>query len=174
LAFDRERIRKIVHEIGERLEGDWLLIGGALVALWLESERTTEDLDVVWIRGAEEDPRLALFGLAERLGLPVEALNTAADFFVQRVPGWRQEIEVLHRGSAGTIYRPTATLFLLLKVGRLSEQDLSDCLDLLRKVEAEGAALDTARVLAALDGLADTDDEQLRARRARLRSRLSP
>ena len=51
LAFDRERIRKIVHEIGERLEGDWLLVGRALVALWLESERTTEDLDVVWIRG---------------------------------------------------------------------------------------------------------------------------
>jgi len=91
LAFDREQIRKIVHEIGERLEGDWLLIGGALVALWLESERTTEDLDAVSIRGG--------------------------------------------RG---------------------------------------GSALDTARVLAALDGLADTDDEQLRARRARLRSRLSP
>ncbi len=74
----------------------------------------------------------------------------------------------------GTIYRPTATLFLLLKLRRLSEQDLSDCLDLLRKVAAESAPLDTARVLAALDGLAETADEQLRARRARLRSRLSP
>jgi len=115
--MDGERIRAIVHEIGERLEGDWLLIGGGLVALWIEPGRTTEDLDIVGMAGCD-DPRLALLQLADDLGLPVETLNSAADFFVQRIDGWEREVELLQRGSVGRIFRPSATLFLLLKVGR--------------------------------------------------------
>jgi len=168
--LDRDRIQQVVHEIGERLEGDWLLIGGALVALWLEPGRTTEDLDVMGIRGSAEDPRHALLGLADELGLPIEALNSAADFFVQRIPGWEQEIEVLHAGSVGTIYRPSTTLFLLLKLRRLSDQDLSDCVHLVSKAESEGIPINVARVRAALDELAETDDAYLRARRERLRA----
>lgn len=171
--MDGERIRAIVHEIGERLEGDWLLVGGGLVALWIEPGRMTEDLDIVGIAGCA-DPRLALLQFADDLGLPIETLNSAADFFVQRIDGWEREVELLHRGSVGRIFRPSATLFLLLKVGRLSAQDLSDCEALLQKVESEGLALDRARLLAALDGLAATDDADLSDRRARLRARLVP
>jgi hypothetical protein len=173
LELDRERIQRIVHEIGEKLEGDWLLVGGALVALWLEPGRTTEDVDLVGIRHDEGDARLALLGLADDLGLPVEALNSAADYFVQRIPNWEEKIELLHGGSMGRIFRPSPTLFLLLKVRRLSEQDLSDCLHLLQEVENEKMPLDTGRVLAALDELEDTGDDALRQRRLQLRSALS-
>jgi len=170
--MDGERIRAIVHEIGERLEGDWLLLGGALVALWIESRRTTEDIDVMGFAGCE-DPRLALLQLADDLGLPIETLNSAADFFVQRIDGWESEIELLHRGSAGRIFRPSATLFLLLKLTRLSAQDLSDCLLLIEKAESEDLPLDRNRVLAALDGLEESEDAELAARRAQLRARLT-
>ena len=169
--MDAERIRAIVHEIGERLEGDWLLIGGGLVALWIEPGRMTEDLDIVGMTGCE-DPRFALLQLAEDLGLPVETLNSAADFFVRRIDGWEREVELLHSGSVGRVFRPSATLFLLLKLGRLSAQDLSDCVALLQKVGAESLPLDRARVLAALDGLGTTDDESLSGRRERLQARL--
>jgi len=57
-SLDRDRIQGIVHEIGEQLAGDWLLIGGGLVALWLEPDRTTEDLDLVGIRGAGHTTRV--------------------------------------------------------------------------------------------------------------------
>lgn len=171
MELDRQRIEAVVHAVGDRLDGEWLLVGGGLVALWLQAGRTTEDVDLVGI-GGPGDRRLELFDLALDLGLPVEAVNTAADFFVERVPGWRDEIEVLYRGARGTVHRPSPTLFLLLKSGRLSARDLEDCLALLDKVDEESLPLDAARVLRALDGLPSTGDEALRERRARLRRRV--
>jgi hypothetical protein len=58
-------------------------IGGEkLREVWLESRRVTEDIDLV---GTRPDSRLRLMELAERLGLPIEAMNSAADFFVRRI-----------------------------------------------------------------------------------------
>jgi hypothetical protein len=111
--------------------------------------------------------------LAAARGLPIEAVNSAADYFVRRIPGFRAEIDVLHRGSRATIYRPSVTLFLLLKVGRLSEKDLLDCTDLLAHARASGLDFDRARVLGALDALAATDDAALASRRADLRASVS-
>ena len=45
--FDRAAIDRVVSAIADELEGDWLLVGGALVALWLEPRRVTEDIDVI-------------------------------------------------------------------------------------------------------------------------------
>ena len=100
----------------ERLDGEWLLLGGALVALWLEPRRVTEDVDLIGLRGTA-DERYALMELATELGLPVEAVNSAADFFVRRIPDWRAELVELRRGAGATVYRPSVTLFLLLKLG---------------------------------------------------------
>jgi hypothetical protein len=108
-----------------------------------------------------------MFALAKDLGLPVEALNTAADFFVERIPGWKDELETLRRGKRGTVFRPSATLFLLLKLERLSERDLADCVAAL-----DLWPVDADRVTRALDALAPTDDPALAARRRGLRRRL--
>lgn len=168
--LDRQQLETVIAAAGERLEGSWLLIGGALVALWLEPRRITEDLDLIGIEGhADERYRLMLF--AESLQLPVEAVNSAADFFVRRIPGWEKEIELFRAGTQGKIYRPSPTLFLLLKMGRLSEEDLADCEALLERCRAEALPVDTARVLTALDALPRADGE-LAARRARLRQRV--
>ncbi len=72
--------------------GEWLLVGGALVSVWVEPRRVTEDIDLIGLTGAP-DERLALMDAVFSLGLPVEAVNSAADFFVHRISGWRDEIE---------------------------------------------------------------------------------
>jgi hypothetical protein len=165
--LDRARLEWIVEAVADRLPGDWLLVGGALVALWLEPRRTTEDVDIVGLAGTG-DERLALLRLAAELGLSVEALNSAADFFVRRIDGWQDELEPFRSGSRGRIHRPSVTLFLLLKLGRLSEQDLADCLAALARAASEGLRLDAGRVLSALDTLPPTADAELARRRRRL------
>jgi hypothetical protein len=84
------------------------------VALWLEPRRVTEDIDLVGLGGSPDD-RLDLMRFADAMGLPIEAVNSAADYFVRRVHGWEQELELFLAGTGARLYRPTATLFLLLK-----------------------------------------------------------
>src|SRR3990172_11650529 len=104
--LDAARIDGIVQQIADRLPGAWVLVGGGLVALWLDRRRVTEDIDIVGIEGTGAE-RLALLGLAHDLGLPVEALNSAADFFVHRIADWREQTELFRRGRAGRVFRPT-------------------------------------------------------------------
>jgi hypothetical protein len=165
LRFDRIRIQAFLELAGERLVGEWLLIGGGAAATWFAPSRTTEDVDLIGLAGTQ-DERFALMQLAVDASLPVEAVNSAADFFVRKVAGWRDELVPLHRGARATIYRPSATLFLLLKINRLSEVDFADCLALDEHRRAHGDALDLERVLQALRALPDTDDAALAARRA--------
>lgn len=171
LRFDRDRIAAFLELAGARLTGDWLLIGGAAAAAWFAVERTTEDVDLIGLGGTAAE-RLALMDLAATAGLPIEAVNSAADFFVRRIDGWRDELVVLVPGAHATIYRPSATLFLLLKIGRLSAVDLDDCLRLLAHCAAGDEPVDATRVVAALDGLPVTDDAALGSRRATLRAAL--
>lgn len=171
MEFDRDRVWVIVEAIADRLEGDWLLLGGSLVAAWLDVERTTEDIDVVGIAGCEE-PRLRLLELADALSLPVETVNSAADFFVRRIQGWDREVELLHEGRNARVFRPTPTLFLLLKIGRLSERDLADCLAVLAHARDAALTVDRDRVRDALGTLPATGDETLAERRARLAAAL--
>lgn len=172
-SLDRDRIHAIIEAAGERLEGDWVLVGGALVALWVREDRVTEDIDLV-SRSAEIDRRWELFDFAVELGLPVEAINSAADFFLRREPGWENELELLHAGSRARILRPTPTLFLLLKCGRMSEADLDDCLDVSTLAQNRGLVLDVSRVVARIDSLSSPSDQPgATERRARLRRELA-
>jgi hypothetical protein len=162
--LNRDAIERIVRAIGDRLDGQWLIVGGAALALWVAPRRVTEDVDVVPILQTGSE-RLALLELAEQLGLPIEAVNSAADFFVRRIDGWELQLELLHRGARSPVYRPNATLMLLLKLGRLSERDLEDC----KLVLATGAAVDRARLERALAALPASDDAALVERRRELR-----
>ncbi|MEE8409515.1 MAG: hypothetical protein V3T05_07915 [Myxococcota bacterium] len=165
--LDRARIEAIIQAIVDRSAGEWLLVGGGLVALWLEPRRVTEDLDLVGLQGTRAE-RLALMETASDLGLPVEVVNSAADFFVHRVPDWKEQIEPFFQGKVGTVYRPAPTLFLLLKLQRLSEQDLEDCRTLLERVARDGMSLDRERVRGSLRALPPTEDKALAKRRKAL------
>ena len=166
VRFDRARVEAFLALAAERLDGEWLLIGGGAAAAWFAPTRTTDDLDMIGLGGTQAE-RFRLMELAVEAAIPIEAVNSAADFFVRRIVGWRDELVVLVRGSA-TIYRPSATLFLLLKLGRLSATDLDDCLTLIPHSAGSGEAIDRDRVLGAIGALAPTEDALLQNRRERL------
>jgi hypothetical protein len=75
---------------------------------------------------------------------------------------------MLRRGTSATIYRPTATMFLLFKIGRLGEQDLDDCLALLGWCDVNEEVVDRVRVTAAIANLPATSDTALAERRRQL------
>jgi hypothetical protein len=171
LELDRERISGLLDQLGEGLTGEWLLVGGALVSVWIEPRRVTEDIDLVGLMGTQGE-RLALMDAVFSLGLPVEAVNSAADFFVHRISGWREEIEILRHYAKCVFYRPTPTLFVLLKMGRLSEQDLLDCTAIISKSRTEQLRLDERRLTSAVRALPKTEDASLLRRREELRKAL--
>ena len=76
------------------------------------------------------------------------------------------------RGPRATIYRPSATLFLLLKLERLTAVDLDDCIALLDHCAATGELVDRERVLARLTSLAPSPDAGRRDRRGLLEESL--
>lgn len=160
--LDRRAVEALIQAAGQKLSGDWLLIGGGAAALWFSATRRTEDIDIIGLNGTVAE-RLALMDLAVSEGLSVESVNSAADYFVRRIPGWREELELLHAGPSATVYRPSPTLFFLLKIGRLTAKDLADCQELV--AFSPRARIDVARVLSALDALPETDDDALTARR---------
>lgn len=168
LELDRQRISELLDQLGERLTGQWLLVGGALVSVWVEPRRVTQDIDLIGIAG-EQSERLALMDVVDSLGLPIEAVNSAADYFVHRIPDWKNEIEVLRRYPHCVLYRPTPTLFVLLKVSRLSEQDLRDCVAVITKAHAEQLRFDKGRLLGSIDKLPKSDDSSALDRRQELR-----
>jgi hypothetical protein len=172
LELDQQTINGLLDQLGKLLNGEWLLVGGALVSIWVEPRRITQDIDLIGLTGASSE-RLDLMDAAFSLGLPIEAVNSAADYFVHRIPGWRDEIEVLRQYSQCMMYRPTPTLFVWLKMGRLSEQDLQDCIAVISKARAEHLRLDERRLLEAMHQLPETDDANLLRRREGLRGELS-
>lgn len=167
LRFDRSRIAALLALAGERLDGEWLLIGGAAAAAWFSPTRTTEDVDLIGLAGTQ-DERFALMELAGEAALPIEAVNSAGDFFVRKIADWRDQLVVLHRGSRATIFRPTATLFLLLKLARLTAIDLEDCLGLLEHCRVSHEPIDRDRVRGAIAELPVDDDLALNERRRSL------
>ena len=79
----------------------------------------------------------------------------------------------LIRGPRATIYRPTATLFLLLKIERLTAIDLDDCASLLAHCTATGEPVDRERVRSRLVALPPTSDVSQEQRRAVLEALLT-
>lgn len=124
-------LQKFIKKIGERLSGKWIIIGGSVLPLIHASKRYTEDIDIASPKKSSQQDSLMLMEIAQELKLPVEAINQAASFFLYRIPHWDEELVLIHRGSRGEVYRPTATLFLLLKIQRLSEIDMEDCIAML-------------------------------------------
>ncbi|MEQ8765586.1 MAG: DUF6036 family nucleotidyltransferase [Planctomycetota bacterium] len=163
----RQQIERVIRAVTDEIEADWLLVGGAAVALWYQESRSTEGVDLVEPSEAPSH-RLELLKTAAALDLPIEALNSAADFFVRIVQRWDEDIVLLRSGARGRLFRPSPTNFLIMKLARLSEQDLEDCRALLSSTEVAGP-LDRKRVLEALAALPEAGDVSLDERRQELR-----
>lgn len=161
-------ILAFLRDAGDRVPGDLVIVGGAAVATWLDPRRRTEDIDVFHATD-RAGAQLALWDLAAARGLPIEAVNGAAEYFVRRIPGWDLDLEPVVEGAAGRVLRPSPTVFLLTKITRLSERDLLDCRLVLRGARRGRFQVDRARVLSALDQLPRSDDQALESRRASVR-----
>lgn len=124
--IEKEKFQKFLSEVTETLEGDWLIIGGSLIAILIPDTRVTQDIDICSIDEMNNDKRLALMNIAHKLNMPVESINPAADFFLRQVSDWKKSIILLKQGKKGRLFRPSFELYFSLKLKRLSESDFQD------------------------------------------------
>ena len=135
--IDHFLLRKFIQQAGDTLTGDWVLIGATLLPLLGISQRTTTDIDLIGMTPDQNQQTLDLMMIAEQLGMPIESINQAAAYFLFKIPNFKDHLVLLHRGKTSTLYRPDLYLFLALKINRLSETDLDDCLKFIVFTKAE-------------------------------------
>jgi hypothetical protein len=123
------KINELLDEICQNIGGKWLLTGGSLIQLEVDSMRATEDIDLIAIEHdslSDVGAQQAMFKAAIGIGLSPENVNSAASFFVQQIADWKSHLVVLRSSPMGTIFRPDLTLFIVLKLARGTEIDLKD------------------------------------------------
>jgi hypothetical protein len=69
--------------------------------------------------------------IAQKSGLPIEAINPAADFFLRQISDWKKSLVLFKVGLKGSLYRPSLELYFKLKLNRCSESDIQDCISFL-------------------------------------------
>jgi hypothetical protein len=126
-VLDTQTLKRFLDLAVKRLNGEWLLVGGTLLPAVGISHRSTVDIDFVGLTKAETSQNLELMELAEAMGLPVEAVNPAASFFVHKLGYNSRELLPLRESKSCRIYRPSCELYWKLKLARLTESDYQDC-----------------------------------------------
>lgn len=130
--INKKILKRFIQIVGDQLNGDWVLLGGNVLPL-LDSElRTTTDIDVAPLTPPKDNQMLKLMSIAERLKLPVESINQAASYFLYQIPEFKKNIVLYRQGKSASFYRPNLVLFIQLKIKRLSETDLTDCLEFIK------------------------------------------
>ena len=126
-SLDSELLKELLARAADQLEGKWLLLGGTLLPALGLDVRSTVDVDLVSLERTGPNQTLRLMELAETLGLPVETINQAAAFFLEKAGYTEDDLILLRKGKSAVIYRPTVELYWKLKIPRLTESDLLDC-----------------------------------------------
>ena len=160
-------LRRFVELLGERLRGDWTLVGGCVPPLLGCSARPTQDIDVVGPPDADQSQTLELLRIAVELGLPAEAINQAAAVHLYAVPGWRDRLRLLRRGSSAAVFLPSTELFVELKAARLTAADLDDCVAVLRAARQGGETVEVGALSAVVASELAACAEPARADRLR-------
>jgi hypothetical protein len=126
-------MEKFIAKVLSQLEGDWVILGGTVLCLLGIDERVTMDIDMVAINNKQTNSQsIKLMEIAESLGLPVEAINQAGEYFLSKVDDFQDHLILFAESKRCKIYRPDTYLFLKLKLARSSETDISDCIAFLR------------------------------------------
>lgn len=149
-ALNQHTLQAFINLAGDRLNGEWVLIGGTILPLLGIDHRVTTDIDFIKITTSSTVDTLKLMELAEELELPIECINQAGALYLSRIPNYQNSLVLLHRGKSATIYRPDAFLYLVLKLKRLSETDLLDCIQWLNWATTSGELPETDKVLSAI------------------------
>ena len=85
-------LKRFVSLASQRLRGDWVVLGGAVLPLLGVEQRITLDIDIAGPETATNRETLELMNIADELDLPVESINQAAAFFLHRIPGWNDRL----------------------------------------------------------------------------------
>ncbi len=141
-AIEASTIQKLFRELDGKIRGDWVLLGGSLLPVLGAHYRVTYDIDLACVGEATQSDSLALFTAAEKVGLPIEAVNTAAAYFLHRIAGFQKSLLPLFEGKELRILRPDLSLYWRLKLARLSESDVQDCLAYLKSTQDTGGSID--------------------------------
>ena len=144
--MDKQILKKFVRYLGEKVSGKWIMIGGCVLPLLEASDRYTKDIDIVGPLKATNEDTLTLIHIAQTLGLPIETINQSASFFLYKIENWEEEIILIHQGSKASVYRPSATLYILLKLGRFNETDYEDCLKMFEYAKKKKEKIDLKRI----------------------------
>ncbi len=131
-TIDQSLLTKLIQLAGNNLKGDWVLMGGTVLPLLGINYRVTTDIDLAGTSSKQQEQTLDLMTLAEKVGLPVETINQAGAYFLQKISNFSAHLLLIHRGKTAKIFRPDLYLFIALKIDRLSESDLSDCLEYIK------------------------------------------
>lgn len=131
--IDSKSMKKFISKALVVLEGDWVIIGGTVLSLMGIEERVTMDIDIVGINVKNASAQsIKLMELAEHLGLPVETINQSGEYFLSKIENYEESLIVFAESKKCRILRPNAYLFIKLKLARLSETDILDCLAFVR------------------------------------------
>lgn len=122
-------LKKIVERVSDELTGKWIVIGGTVLPLVGIDHRVTVDVDMIPFGGTNNQSQLDLMNIAADLNLPVETINQAGGFFLQKISGWQQKIVLIRQGKKSSVYRPNLELYFMLKLARFSASDMEDCLE---------------------------------------------
>jgi hypothetical protein len=163
---------RFIEQALKKLKGDWIIIGGSAAILLDISSRATMDIDIAGPADATNSDMLALMEIAESLGLPPEVINPIGAFFLRKIPDWEKHLVLIEKNSRARIFRPDGTLFLLLKLARMSEPDLEDSIAMVRYCAKRHEGLERERVLSELRALEKHADPQQRKRYKKLLRRL--
>jgi hypothetical protein len=135
--LNSQHLKKFIEMGLEQLIGDWIIIGGTVLPLLEIDYRVTTDIDLAFTTSNGKDQTLELMQIAEQMNLPIEAINQAGAFFLFRISDWKNNIILLKKNKKTAFYRPNTTLFLQLKIARMSETDLLDCIKMIENYKHE-------------------------------------
>lgn len=147
MSISAEIMQKFLVAAGERLTGSWVVIGGSVLHLLSIEARQTEDIDLAGPLDATQSDFLAMMEIAQDFGLPIEAINQAGAYFLHKIPNWQNKIIAVYRGSAAAIFRPNLELFFELKLARLSDADVTDCIHYLKYTIDHNEAIEPTKLL---------------------------
>ena len=126
-------MKKFINLAVHQLEGEWIVIGGTVLPLLGIDLRVTVDIDLVNLESKNSNAQsLQLMEIAQSMGLPVETINQAGAYFLSKIDGVRDHLVLFQSSSKCKIYRPDVYLFFKLKLARLSQSDLEDCLAIIK------------------------------------------
>jgi len=150
-TITHEILQKFFQVAAKSLTGDWVILGGSVLPGLGHTVRPTVDIDLAGKNFAGGSKQLELMQIAEAVGLPVESINTAAEFFLRKIPNFEQDLVPLFSAENFKVYRPNVNLFLKLKIHRLSESDLADCLEFLVYARSNNESIRNLEILAMID-----------------------